>query len=60
MDEMYNMPGPLTTRVFRFTRARHLSKYYPKDQKWVLRNLTTREQEQSPATVNKMGPISSI
>jgi hypothetical protein len=43
MDEMYNMPGPLTTRVFRFTRARHLSKYYPKEQKWVLRNLTTRE-----------------
>ena len=49
MHEMHKMPSSLTSKVFDFTCIHCISRYYPDDQKWVLRNLTTREFVRSEA-----------
>ncbi|MCJ1345649.1 hypothetical protein MMC31_003857, partial [Peltigera leucophlebia] len=43
IDQMRNMPRQMRSRVFKFSSFRHCSEFFPDDQKWVLRNLTTHE-----------------
>lgn len=40
--ETCKMPRSVLSKIAKFTNE-HLSNYYPDDQKWVLRNLTTQE-----------------
>lgn len=49
IDQIQTMPRPMTSRLFEFLSSRHLSVFFPDDQKWVLRNLTTHEFIRSEA-----------
>ncbi|KAA6414275.1 MAG: hypothetical protein FRX48_02638 [Lasallia pustulata] len=47
--EMRKMPKSMVARVIDFIDTHRLSRYFPDDQKWVFRSLTTRKFVRSEA-----------